>query len=77
MLQLDNKALSGNFPALKHVIQLCRDCEDSGEQRPLGNPNTEKNDAVMKMLFKRIRAIDAETEPTNPQPGEPDNDNED
>ena len=63
MLQLTNKAVSGDMRAMKEFMQWNRIFEDAAEENPLENPDTQKNDLVMKHLIARIRAKSDDSEP--------------
>ncbi len=67
MLQLTNKAVSGDLRAMKEFMQWNRIFEEAGEQDPLDNPDTQKNDLVMKYLIARIRANTSDSEPGETQ----------
>ena len=55
MRQLTSKALSGDLKAIKDVLALRQVCEAVTEEALPENPDTEKNQAIMRRLIQRIR----------------------
>jgi hypothetical protein len=67
MRQLMTKALSGDLKAMKEVVALKHLCEAITDQTRQQQPDTEKNEAIMRRLVERLRA----TQSTDDNSAEP------
>ena len=61
MIQLSNKAASGDLPALKMVIMLARLAEEGLQQEISGKAGLGESDQkVLQRLMQRLQATDEE-----------------
>jgi hypothetical protein len=66
MIQLSNKAASGDLPALKMVIMLARLAEEGLRQEISGKTGfSESDEKVLQRLMQRLEATDEEEEKQN------------
>jgi hypothetical protein len=61
--QLVSKAMSGDFKAMKEILQWNRVFEDAAERDTVDGPDVEKDAVVMKSFLKRMRASQTDSEP--------------
>jgi Family of unknown function (DUF5681) len=63
MLQLVNKAVSGDLKAGKEILQWNQIFENLADRESMENPDTAKNEVVMKAFIRRIRARQSSAQP--------------
>jgi hypothetical protein len=61
--QLVGKAMSGDLKATKEILQWNRVFEEAAQRDEVDSPDAEKDEAVMRSLVKRVRAVQADNEP--------------
>jgi len=76
MIQLVNRALSGDLKAAKEILQWNQLFESMADRESIGNPDAARNAAVMNSFIKRIRSTHSAPQPVAKETLEvPSNDN--